>query len=114
VTQKGPCPGTVSVLSDTCLPSLPTTSTTGSYAPVEPSGDPRTIPALQHGTRSTYSNHLPMPGVLSGAGQLEPSQAQPGQATMIPRHELPGRIALVIGCLTSGLRVVGLVILMLS
>ena len=40
--------------------------------------------------------------------------SQPGQAPVIPRHELPGRIVLTIGLLTSGLCVVGLIILRLG
>jgi hypothetical protein len=33
---------------------------------------------------------------------------------MIPRHELPGRIVLTIGLMTSGLGIVGLIILALG
>ena len=42
---------------------------------------------------------------------MEQSETQPGQAPVIPRHELPGRIVLTIGLIMSGLCVVGLIIL---
>jgi hypothetical protein len=41
-------------------------------------------------------------------------QAQPGQVSVIPRHEWPGRIVLTIGPVTSSLCVVGLIILWLG
>jgi hypothetical protein len=34
--------------------------------------------------------------------------------SLIPRHELPGRIVLTVGLLTSGMCVIGLIILLLS
>jgi hypothetical protein len=40
--------------------------------------------------------------------------SQPGQAPVIPRHELPGRIVLTIGLITSSLCVVGMIIFWLG
>jgi hypothetical protein len=57
---------------------------------------------------------MPLSGMLPGAGRLEPSATEPGQAPVIPRHELPGRIVLTIGLLMSSLCVVGLIILWLG
>jgi hypothetical protein len=45
---------------------------------------------------------------------MEQSESQPGQAPVIPRHELPGRIVLTIGLITASLCVVGLIILWLG
>jgi hypothetical protein len=57
---------------------------------------------------------MPLPGLLPGAGRLEPCATQQGEAQMIPRHEIPGRIVLSIGLFTSSLCVVGLIILWLG
>ena len=45
---------------------------------------------------------------------MEPGESQPGQVPVIPRHELPGRIVLTIGLITSSLCLVGLIILWLG
>jgi hypothetical protein len=57
---------------------------------------------------------LPLSSLLPSTGRLEPSAIQPGQAAVISRHELPGRIVLTIGLVRSSLCVVGLIILLVG
>jgi hypothetical protein len=70
---------------------------------------------LEHGTRSAYLNlGCRCMTCSEGAGPVERAATQPGQAPVIPRHELSGRIVLTIGRVMSSLCVVGLIILLVG